>query len=65
MIFDGKFANFHVFSLNFCQQVDFLPQGGGGGESLLNIQLCSEAKAPLNPIQSICSLSKYSVESKF
>ena len=29
MIFDGKFANFHVYSLNFCQQVDFLPEGGG------------------------------------
>ena len=29
MIFDGKFANFHEFSLNFCQQVDFLPEGVG------------------------------------
>ena len=28
MIFDGKLANFKDFSLNFCQQVDFLPQGG-------------------------------------
>ena len=28
MIFDGKYANFHVYSLNFCQQVDFLPEGG-------------------------------------
>ena len=28
MIFDGKFADFQDFSLNFCQQVDFLPQGG-------------------------------------
>ena len=29
IIFDGKFANFHVFSLNFCQQGDFLAEGGG------------------------------------
>ena len=28
MIFDGKFADFQDFSLNFCQLVDFLPEGG-------------------------------------